>query len=188
MTKKTMSTISYNSEEFLVNVLEKLVMAHFLQAYCYICHKGEDGDKDHIHLILYPNRSIDYMDISEQLREPDITRIDGKCLGVRPWREVKNESDWFLYALHDKEYLKLKYGDGEPHEKIPYAIADLKASEDFDINVAVVRAKSTMLHTSSNMAKRIISGTSPLELILSGENVHTVNAIKHALIFYKYKD
>lgn len=188
MTKQMISTVSYNTVPFLDKVLKDLYKKHIIQAYVYIFHKGEDGDKDHIHLIIYPNRQIDVMDLTEMLKEPDITRIDNKPLGVRPWRVVakNSEADWYLYSLHDKEYLKLKYGEGEPHEKIPYSIENFVYSEGFDIESAVIRAKSTMIHNPANMAKRIVQGERPLDLILSGENVHTVNAIRQAMVIDDY--
>lgn len=188
MTNQMISTVSYNSEKFLVNVLNRLIECHVIQCYVYIKHKGEDGDKNHIHLLIYPNRSLDPMELTEMLQEPDISRLDNKCLGVRPWRKVKdkNECDWFLYAMHDKEYLNLKYGDGEPHEKIPYSIDDFKYSDGFDIETAIIRAKASLLHNSANMAKSIVQGKKPIDLIMMGENVHTVNAIRQALVVDDY--
>lgn len=188
MTNQKISTISYNSEPFLKNVLDKLVKDHILQAYVYIKHIGEDGDKDHIHLLLYPNRSIDPMNISDLLLEPDISRIDGKCLGVMTWRKVadKQEPDWYLYAVHDKEYLHLKYGDGEPHEKIPYSVEDFVCPDTFNVEQAFIRSKASMIHNSANMAKSIVQGKKPIDLIMMGENVHTVNAIRQALVVDDY--
>ena len=44
-TQKPISTISYNTEAFLKEKLESWLAEHLIQAYQYICHKGEDGDK-----------------------------------------------------------------------------------------------------------------------------------------------
>ena len=109
-TQKPISTISYNSEPFLKEVLDSLFKAHIIQAYMYIKHKGEDGDKDHIHLRLEPNKKLDPMDIQTQLRE--FTPDNDLPLCCRPFRPSKEE-DWFLYVVHDPIYLKLKYGGGE---------------------------------------------------------------------------
>ena len=133
-TQLPISSISYTSEKFLVEVLDDLYAQHTIQAYQYICHKGEDGDKDHIHFRIEPNRRVDPMNIRDLLREPDPMH-PGKPFTVRPFRFSKAEEDWFLYVLHDPEYMKIKYGDFlEPGEKMPYKVSDLRASEGYDID------------------------------------------------------
>lgn len=183
-TQKPLSTISYNSETFLREKLNDWIKGHIIQSYMYIKHKGEDGDKDHIHLRIEPNKRIDPMDLQEKLREYDGEHI--KPLGCRPFRPSKEE-DWILYAVHDKDYLKLKYKGGEKGEKIPYKWQDIVADEFYDIEVAFIRAKAYLEHTSVNMASQIQKGVSPMSLILQGENVHTVNAIMKALSVSDYE-
>ena len=180
MTDQPISSISYNTIPFLTDKLNELKRAHVIQSYQFIFHYGEDGDKDHIHFRIEPNRRIDPMDITELLKEPDSTREDGKMLGIRTWRKAKEE-DWFLYAVHDKDYLKLKYSGGDPHEKIPYDWQDIVVDDGYNLETAWVRAKSSMKHNSANMALQIIQGRKPIDLILEGENVHTVNAINQSL-------
>lgn len=177
-TQKPISTISYNSEKFLKEKLDSWIKAHIIQAYQYICHKGEDGDKDHIHLRLEPNKRLDPMTLAEELREYEIGKK--KPRGCRPFRPSKEE-DWLLYAVHDKKYLKFKYGGGERGEKLPYKWQDIKVPDDYDIEIAFIRAKASLEHTSGNIASRMKKGDKPLSLILEGENVYTVNAIMHAL-------
>lgn len=182
-TQKPISTISYNSEFFLKEKLDMWFSSHIIQAYQYICHKGEDGDKDHIHLRIEPNKKLDPMDLQEQLYEyvPD----NDLPLACRPFRPSKEE-DWFLYAVHDPLYLKIKYSGGEKGEKLPYIWQDIKCSRFYDCEIAFIRAKAYLEHTSVNMATRLQQGDSPLSLILEGENVYTVNAISHALYSNDY--
>ena len=183
-TQKPISTISYNTEPFLKEKLEIWLNAHIIQAYQYICHKGEDGDKDHIHLRIEPNKKIDPMDLIEQLREYQIGK--DKPLGCRPFRPSKEE-DWILYVVHDSQYLKIKYGGGEKGEKIPYKWQDIRVPEYYDMEIAFIRAKAYMEHTSVNMATRLQNGDNPLSLILQGENVYTVNALMRALTATDYQ-
>lgn len=183
-TQKPISTISYNTESFLREKLEIWMDAHIIQAYQYICHKGEDGDKDHIHLRIEPNKKLDPMDLLEQLREYQIGKDKPLC--CRPFRPSKEE-DWILYAVHDEQYLNLKYGGGEKGEKLPYKWQDIKVPEYYDIEIAFIRAKSYMEHTSVNMATRLQNGDNPLSLILQGENVYTVNALMRALTVTDYQ-
>lgn len=184
-TQKPISTISYNSEAFLREKLDTLVQAHIIQCYTYICHKGEDGDKDHIHLRIEPNKKLDPMDITDMLKEYDKTHPD-KPLGVRPWRPSKEE-DWVLYAVHEERYLQAKYRGGEKGEKLPYKWQDIKANEGYDTETAYIRALSYMEHTTTNIATRLQDGAKPLDLVLQGENVYTVNALMRTLSVTDYE-
>lgn len=178
-TRKPISNITYNSEAFLREKLDAWVNAHIIQAYQYICHKGEDGDKDHIHFRLEPNTLIDPMDLGEDLREFQIGK--DKPLGpTLRWRPSKEE-DWILYAVHDPEYLKLKYNGGEKGEKIPYSWQEIRASEYYDVEVSFIRAKSYLAHTSVNVTTRIQSGVNPVSLLLEGENPAMLGTILRVL-------
>lgn len=173
-TQKPISTVSFNSESFLKEKLDNLYKQHIIQAYMYICHKGEDGDKDHIHLRIEPNKRIDPMDLNDLFLEYD--PLNPRPRACRPFRFSKEEH-WFLYAVHDPQYLKIKYKGGEKGEKLPYKWQDIRANENYDVEIAFIRAKATLDHTTSNMVSRIKEGVTPLELIEQGENVFQVNAL-----------
>ena len=55
------------------------------------------------------------------------------------------------------------------------------------MEIAFIRAKSYLEHTSVNMATRLQNGDNPLNLILQGENVYTVNALMRALSVTDYQ-
>lgn len=177
-TQKPISTISYNTEAFLREKLDAWYTAHIIQSYQYIKHKGEDGDKDHIHLRIEPNKKLDPMDLQEELREYQLGK--DKPLGCRPFRPSKEE-DWYLYAVHDADYLSLKYQGGEKGEKLPYEWTDIVVPADYDAEIAFIRAKASMRHTSSSMAARLQKGENPLSMVFEGENVYTLNALMRAL-------
>lgn len=173
-TQKPISTISYNSEAFLVEKLKNLYDAHIIQAWQFITHKGEDGDKDHIHLRIEPNKRIDPMELTEMFKEYE--KGKDKPLGVRPWRQSKEE-DWFLYAVHDSDYLSLKYVGGERGEKLPYDWKDINISPDYDLETAWIRAKAAQKHSTVNIASQIQNGQNPVDLVFQGENPYTVMSI-----------
>lgn len=177
-TQKPISTISYNSEQFLKEKLDLWIENHTIMAYQYICHKGEDGDKDHIHLRIEPNKKIDPMDLMERLKE--YTLGNQKPLGVRPFRPSKEE-DWILYAIHDKDYLNLKYGGGEKGEKIPYTWENIKVPDNYDMEIAYIRAKSYLEHTTPNLMKKLKSGEKPMNLVEKGENPYIVNSLMNVI-------
>lgn len=170
-TQRPISTISYNTESFLLEKLQSLYDAHIIQAWQYIKHKGEDGDKDHIHLRIEPNKRIDAMDLTEIFKEYE--KGKDKPLGVRPWRNSKEE-DWYMYSVHDSEYLALKYGGGERGEKLPYDWKEINTSPYYDLETAWVRAKASQKHSSVNIATQIKDGQSPVDLLFQGENPYTV--------------
>lgn len=173
-TQKPISTISYNTESFLCEKLQSLYDAHIIQAWQYIKHKGEDGDKDHIHLRIEPNKRIDAMDLSEMFKE--FEKGKDKPLGVRTWRPSKEE-DWYLYAVHDIDYLKIKYGGGNEGEKLPYDWKDVNTSPDYDLESAWVRAKSSLKHSASNIVTQMQSGQRPTDLVLEGANPYIVSTL-----------
>lgn len=170
-TQKPISTISYNTESFLTEKLQSLYDSHIIQAWQYIKHKGEDGDKDHIHLRIEPNKRIDPMELTEIFKEYVMGK--DKPLGVRPWRQSK-EVDWFLYAVHDSDYLSLKYGCGERGEKLPYDWKDINTSPDYDLYTAWIRAKAAQKHSTANIASQIQNGQNPVDLVFQGENPYIV--------------
>lgn len=103
------STISYNSHDFLVAQLNKLVEQKILQFWALILHKPEDdeaGKKYHYHVYGLPARRIQTMDLQELLIEP--TTYNKDPLGCLPW--TKSDFDnWYLYILHDIDYLARKH-------------------------------------------------------------------------------
>lgn len=181
-TQRPISTISYNSEKFLLDALRELYKAHAIQSFMYIRHKGEDGGKDHIHLRIEPNRRLDPMDIADKFIE-HLPSSD-KPLSCRPFRPSKEE-DWILYAVHDPDYMKLKY-PFDKDGKIEYSWEDIKAPANFDVEEAYIRAKSSLRHSSASLVNRLNSGSNALDLIREGESPMTVNSILSAL--YRSQD
>lgn len=184
MTSKPMSTISYNTEVFLKEKLDLWIEQHILQSYMYICHKGEDGDKDHIHLRVTPNKSLDFMNLSDELKEFD--PMHDKPKGVRDWRASKEE-DWILYAIHQSQYMKMKYAV-DKGEKLPYKWEDIKHSDTIDVEVGFIRAMAALDHLAPSIANRIMSGETPYQLISKGESVFMVNALINSLSHREYNE
>lgn len=184
MTDQPISTISYNTEEFLKAKLEEWYDAHIIQAYMYIKHIGEGGDKDHIHLRIEPNKRIDKMELEAELRE----YIEGEELPrcCRPFRKSKEE-DWFLYAVHDPQYMSIKYADSET-EKIPYNDDAIITSPYYDLRTAMLRARQSMKNTSANVLKQIEEGKTARELISEGRNVFAVNGILASLKLTEFEN
>lgn len=114
LTSNPISTISYNSEPFLKDVLSRLTKSGIICEWYYIAHKGEIDDftnereKDHIHLYMRPSKRLDTEELRKHFLEIDPN--NAKPLGIMPCNsEGKNGLDhWILYGIHDVQYLNSK--------------------------------------------------------------------------------
>ena len=107
-TSKPISTISYNTDSYLILKLNELVEAKVIEFWCYMSHKAEDdeaGKKDHKHIFAIPTKMVQTADLKPHFQE--FCGVDKKPLGVTIF--VHSDPDNFiLYALHDKSYLASK--------------------------------------------------------------------------------
>jgi hypothetical protein len=108
-TKKLISTISYNTKDFLTTVCNRLVDKKIIEYWFAIYHESEaDESKAHIHLCLCPTSAIDTVNLRDEFNQVDIDHPDMKPLGVMPFRCSKSFTDWYLYGIHHKGYLMSK--------------------------------------------------------------------------------
>ena len=109
-TSKPISTISFNTENFLYSKLNELVENRTLSYFAYIKHYGEpsecnDTPKDHYHIYAEPNKRIDTSALKAEFIEALSPYEDPlKCL---PFQSSKFD-DWYYYCLHDPLYLARK--------------------------------------------------------------------------------
>ena len=164
-TSKAISTISYNSKDFLLSILDKLIRQHIICNYMFIEHQPEDDErKKHIHLFIQPNRLIDTMELQDMFKEFDSSKPD-KPLGCIDFRLSKID-DWILYNQHFNAYLLSK---GESR-KFHYARDDFVYFDsdtfDFDYNHAFKGSewakRNQILQTLNNDKLK------PIDLILNG--------------------
>ena len=105
-TSKLISTISYNSDEYLVNTLNSLLADNKISFWAYITHLPEKNEnKKHKHVMLYPNGIVDTDKIRAEFAE--IVPDNSIPLSVMPFRTSKF-GDAYLYFIHDKTYLLSK--------------------------------------------------------------------------------
>ena len=107
-TSNYISTVSYNTEDYLVNTLRELHDEHIISDWICIHHKGEDDEKkEHFHVWMNPNRLIDTMDLQLRFLELDPNHTD-KPLKCRDFHKGKID-DWILYNQHFAPYLATKF-------------------------------------------------------------------------------
>lgn len=103
-TSKPISTISYNTPEFLRAKIDYWKERGIIEYGMWIEHKPEaDEKKAHYHVFLKPAKLIQTMDLENDSMELDPENPD-KPLKMISFR-VSKEADWVLYCLHDPTYL-----------------------------------------------------------------------------------
>jgi len=175
LTSRPLSTISYNTEPFLIEKLEQWQTAHLISEYQYILHKGEDGDKDHIHLRVVPNKSLDPMYLADALVE----FVKGEELPRRckPWRN-SDEYNWLLYVLHNKDFLRVCKNGGDKGEKLPYQFEDIKASFGYDVENVFRAAMAKLVKGSvAGISEDIKQGKNPVDIAANLNNPYVVASV-----------
>lgn len=166
-TQLPISTISYNTVEYLDSVLSKLLNTGKIEFFCYIQHKGEYDeetkltDKDHIHLFVIPNGRINTVDLGKLFIEPCADIKPLKCIN---WVTSKAD-DFILYNTHDKYYLLSKFLVRQYH----YEFSDWVFSEEMTFRNMWVDAYNTSGYAKyRNMYKYFESGGRLHDLVKAG--------------------
>ena len=103
-TSKPISSISYNTPNFLMKQVYFLRDSSRIDDFRIILHSKEEAfKKDHFHLLLYPSRRLDTSMLDSLFKEPDPQNPDYP-LSCLPWRSSE-PLNWLLYVLHDEDYL-----------------------------------------------------------------------------------
>lgn len=152
-TTKPISTISYNSEAYLEGVLNALVKAKKVAFWAYIRHIAEEDEhKNHIHLYIEPNGKVDTMDLAEMFCEVDFEN-PSKPLKCVDWRSSKWD-DWYLYAIHDEAYLRMKFEERKYH----YAKEDVVAMDEDELETRAYGAMHSDVTRCMRMHKALMDG------------------------------
>lgn len=154
-TTKPISTISYNHQEYLVNVLDDLMKSKIIEFYIFIPHlPDEDEKKPHIHVYVEPAKLLQTMDLVPMFKEPN----PKEPRGVLQFH-LSKFVDWYLYGLHDKRYLALK-GQSRIHH---YQDSDFVSSSDDELKYRIQNADLSFLTPLDDMMTAISRGMSLLD-------------------------
>ena len=129
-TTKPISTISFNTPDYLELKLEELRKAGRISFWAFIAHKPEDdeaGRKEHNHVYIEPSKMIQTDDIREALKEydPQSPSKPRACLSING----SKFDPWYMYALHGKRYLASKGQSRRYH----YAHEEIRTSDEDDL-------------------------------------------------------
>ena len=163
-TRKPISTISYNSPDFLRNKIEYWKKIGWIEFGMWIRHEpDEDNKKVHYHVFLQPAKLIQTMDLENESCELDPENPD-KPLKMITFR-ISKESDWVLYGLHDKDYLASKGLTRNKH----YDIEDIQATDYDTLGDIITQVRDGLKgKLETRILDAIALGMSWQDLVLSG--------------------
>lgn len=164
-TAKPISSISFNTEQALRAVLDRLIKAKRLDFWAYVRHKGEDdeaGKKDHFHLYAEPAKRLQTADLKEEFNEYDPTHPD-KPLSCMSFRNSKF-GDWYLYGLHDPQYLKAK----DLEKKFHYSHDDVVSSDEDELRCRVYEVDMADITPIKRLSVAVESGKTFAEAVSAG--------------------
>lgn len=180
LTAKPISTISYNTEGFLQRLLDRLLSSNIIVDYRYIYHYGEDGDKDHYHVWIEPNKRIDTGALMDEFKEADPT--NDKPLGCLPFRTSKSDH-WLMYVLHDADYLKAHHSDNDGDGKIAYDIHDIRTPYEEQLMRDYKKALPLKQTENQQIIELIKLGMTVTEIC----SILNVNPSRVAVLFKAYQ-
>lgn len=185
-TSKTVSTISYNTEDYLKYKLDELIKEHTICYYMYIFHLPEaDEKKSHIHLYIEPNKTIDTMSIQDALKEY-CSPLPLGCIHFT----LSKSDDWILYTQHYPPYLAFKHQSRECiYQKADFRFSDADTFEDL-YHHAFYESEFAQRFVILNMLND--NSVKPHELIMSGHiplgMASQLNALEYMKEHYGYTD
>lgn len=124
-TRSPISTISYNSNSFLIKELNSMIADKLIEFWAFVEHVPEEDEKKiHKHLYVIPSTTLDTFDINKRMEELDIKNPNLPPLSCIRWVHSKF-ADWYLYAIHDRDYLASKQEERKYHyEKCDIIVSD----------------------------------------------------------------
>lgn len=163
-TTKAFSTVSYNTNEFLINKLNELIKMRKIAFYSFIKHYAEEDEcKAHIHLFIMPNGQIDTNAFCDYLVELDPLHIDTpfECLPCR----FSKFADWFLYACHDSAYLVTK---GQAR-KYHYKESEFTSSNADFLHELVSTIDNTKYRKTLDFVEKVKNGATFESFVVTGQ-------------------
>lgn len=156
-TTKPISTISFNTPDFLKIKLTELTDSGIISFWAFIRHQPEDdegGKKFHCHVYMEPSKLIQTDDIKSELKEFDPSNPEHPlgCIGCT----FSKWGDWYLYALHDRRYLASK---GESR-RFDYSYSDIVCSDPDELLYKVRSIDMSSLSPYADMIDAMRQGLS----------------------------
>lgn len=180
-TQKPVAGISYNTPEFLKQLIQSWYENGIISFGAFIQHKGEsiggDLDKDHIHVFLEPAQQVQTLLLEHESYEiPENSIKPLKVLGL----SSSKFDDWCLYTLHDPQYCVEKGLEKQYH----YSLEEYWCTDDDTFNYKVSMIAETrkagmlearivqMINNGMNWEQILRSGLIPIRFIYPAKIVY----------------
>lgn len=185
-TSTPISSISYNTDSFIVEKLNDLVMRRVIEFWVYINHLGDtDDSKGHKHVYIIPSRQLDTFVLSKEFDEPDIEHPDLPPLHFKAIFRTKSFVDWYLYALHDKDYLSMKGMERNYH----YRKEDMIFADEAYFNRLLYTSDFTKYKNVNKLRDAVKSGATFAQLFSNGFiPVQQIKQYKYAFDILQYEN
>jgi hypothetical protein len=184
-TSKAISTISFNTPEYLLLKLEELVNSKIISTWHFIPHKGENDEcakKDHSHLYIEPAKLIQTDELIEHFKEIDPG--NNKPLTCLPFRTSQFDT-WYLYGIHDKDYLASLVKQ-TTKKKFHYTYEDVQTSNPDELYRAVSEIDLGELAPINMLKKALKSGASFADLVGTGQvPLQQIANYEHAFVLLR---
>lgn len=196
-TSKPISTISYNSPEFLRNKIEEWKKKGIIEYGMWIKHlPDEDNKKIHYHVYLKPAKLIQTMDLEiDSCELPKINygdippnmvnkEINADPIKIKPLKMIgfrmSKEDDWILYGIHDATYLAEKGMTRNHH----YTFSDIESTcEDTLLDMITHLIDNRKGRLEVRLYDLISSGLSWKDILTTG--IVPMKQMHNAFMFYR---
>lgn len=129
-------------------------------AFCRHLPDADDA-KEHNHIFMIPARMTDTANLVPEFNEPDpIVGIPRRCKLIFP----SKWGDWYLYVLHDREYLKAKGQERNVH----YSRKDVICSDEDSADQLINEIDVIALKGFANMLDNAVNGVSFTDALIKG--------------------
>lgn len=164
-TSKPFSTISYNTKEFLEEKMNGYVQRGVISFWCAVKHFAEEDEtKEHFHLFVVPDGRVDTQQITNDMKEIDLSDPLKKPLGVMPWRSSKF-GDWYMYSSHNTAYLTSKGQKRKYH----YSQGDFLSSDSDYLNELIHTIDLSKINKIQIVIDAIEHNESITDLLMKGQ-------------------
>lgn len=167
-TSRPFSSISYNTLDWITSKLNELVEQGHLLFWAFIEHFPEEEEaKKHLHVFCMPSGLFDTSQIKSFFAEPVPQPEDPDAEPIPPlgWLPCvySNFQDWYLYALHDSNYLAAKHQIRKYH----YRDSDIHCSSPEFLRNLVDHIDWSRINPMGKIIQAAVEGQSFQEFIVS---------------------
>lgn len=164
-TRRPFSSIWYGSSKFLKDNLDKLVRKGDLLFYAFVNHIAEEDEKkDHIHVYMEPDGTLDTKQLIDLIQEIDLSDKDLRPVKLLPCDSSKF-SDWYLYTTHNITYLASKGQKRKYH----YKQEDFISSNSDFFNEKVHRIDMSKLNSMEFVRNAALQGIPFEAIVMDGQ-------------------